>query len=50
MLAAIHRLFKVGWLAAYGLPPEALVRLLVWLSPATVGRGQPAAITLHEAG
>ena len=33
-----------------GLPPEALVRLLVWLSPATVGRGQPAAITLHEAG
>ncbi len=29
---------------------EALMRLLVWLSPVTVGRGQPAAITLHEAG
>jgi hypothetical protein len=29
---------------------EALMRLLVWLSPATVGRGQPAAIKLHEAG
>ena len=27
---------------------EALMRLLVWLSPATVGRGQPAAIKLHE--
>ena len=27
---------------------EALMRLLVWLSPVTVGRGQPAAITLHE--
>ena len=33
-----------------GPAPEALMRLLVWLSPATVGRGQPAAITLHEAG
>ncbi len=29
---------------------EALMRLLVWLSPVTVGRGQSAAITLHEAG
>jgi hypothetical protein len=29
---------------------EALLRLLVWLSPVTVGHGQPAAITLHEAG
>ena len=29
---------------------EALMRLLVWLSPVTVGRGQPVAITLHEAG
>ena len=29
---------------------EALMRLLVWLSPVTVGRGQPAAITLNEAG
>jgi len=29
---------------------EALMRLLIWLSPATVGRGQPTAITLHEAG
>ena len=29
---------------------EALMRLLVWLSPATVGRGQPAAIRLNEAG
>ena len=29
---------------------EALMRLLVWLSPVTVGRGQPAAIRLHEAG
>ena len=28
---------------------EALMRLLVWLSPVTVGRGRPAAITLHEA-
>jgi len=28
---------------------EALMRLLVWLSPVTVGRGQPAAIKLHEA-
>ncbi len=27
---------------------EALMRLLVWLSPVTVGRGQPAAITQHE--
>jgi hypothetical protein len=25
------------------------VHLLVWLSPVTVGRGRPAAITLHEA-
>ena len=33
-----------------GLAPEALVRLLVWLSPVTVGLGQAAAITLHEAG
>ena len=29
---------------------EALMRLLVWLSPVTVGPGQAAAITLHEAG
>ena len=29
---------------------EALMRLLVWLSPVTVGHGQPAAIKLHEAG
>jgi hypothetical protein len=28
--------------------PEALMRLLIWLSPVTVGRGQPAAIELHE--
>jgi hypothetical protein len=28
----------------------ALMRLLVWLSPVTVGRGQPAAISLNEAG
>jgi hypothetical protein len=28
---------------------EALMRLLVWLSPVTVSRGQPAAIKLHEA-
>jgi hypothetical protein len=27
---------------------EALMRLLVWLKPLTVGRGQPAAITLGE--
>ena len=33
-----------------GLAPEALMRLLVWLGPVTVGRGQPAAIRLHEAG
>ena len=33
-----------------GPAPEALMRLLVWLSPVTVGRGQPAAIRLHEAG
>ena len=33
-----------------GLLPEALVHLLVWLSPVTVVRGQPAAITLNEAG
>ena len=33
-----------------GLAPEALMRLLVWLSPVTVGRGQPAATLLHEAG
>ena len=32
-----------------GLLPEALVHLLVWLSPVTIGRGRPAAITLHEA-
>ena len=29
---------------------EALMRLLVWLSPVTVGPGQAAAITLHEVG
>ena len=28
---------------------ETLMRLLVWLSPVTVGRGQLAAITLNEA-
>ena len=32
-----------------GLAPEAVMRLLVWLSPVTVGRGQPAAIRLNEA-
>ena len=32
-----------------GLLPEALVHLLVWLSPVTVVRGRLAAITLHEA-
>ena len=30
--------------------PAALMRLLVWLSPVTAGRGQPAPIKLHEAG
>jgi len=29
---------------------EALMRLLIWLSPVTVGRGQPVAIKLNEAG
>jgi len=29
---------------------EALMRLLLWLCPVTVGRGQPVAIKLHEAG
>ena len=29
---------------------EALMRLLVWLSPVTVSRGQPLAIKLNEAG
>ena len=29
---------------------EALMRLLIWLSPATVGRGQPVTIKLNEAG
>ncbi len=29
---------------------EALMRLLIWLSPATVGRGQRVAIKLNEAG
>jgi hypothetical protein len=33
-----------------GQPPEALMYLLVWLSPVTIGRGRPAAIKLHEAG
>jgi hypothetical protein len=33
-----------------GPAPEPVIRLLLWLSPVTVGRGQPAAITLHEAG
>ena len=28
----------------------SLMRLLVWLTPVTVGRGQPAAIRLSEAG
>jgi hypothetical protein len=32
-----------------GAPPEALMRLLVWLSPLTVSRRQHAAIGLHEA-
>lgn len=27
---------------------EALMRLLVWLSPVTIGRRQPVVITLHE--
>jgi hypothetical protein len=31
-----------------GAPPEALMRLLVWLSPLTVRRKQPAAIELTE--
>ncbi len=29
---------------------EALMRFLIWRSPATVGRGQPVAIKLNEAG
>jgi hypothetical protein len=29
---------------------EALLRLLIWLSPVSVGRGQPVAIKLNEAG
>jgi hypothetical protein len=29
---------------------EALMRLLIWLSPVSLGRGQTAAIKLHEAG
>jgi hypothetical protein len=29
---------------------EALMRLLIWLSPVSHGRGQTAAIKLHEAG
>ena len=29
---------------------EALMRLLVWLSPVTLARGQPAAIELGEVG
>jgi hypothetical protein len=29
---------------------EALMRLLIWLSPLTLGCGQPAAIKLNEAG
>lgn len=33
-----------------GLAHEALMRLLIWLSPVTAGRGQPAATTLSEAG
>ena len=33
-----------------GPAPEAVMRLLVWLSPVTVGRGQCAAIKLNEAG
>ena len=38
-------------IARFGGPAhEALMRLLVWLSPVTVGRGQPAAIRLNEAG
>ena len=31
-----------------GAAPEALMRLLVWLAPVTVGRGQPCPIELHE--
>ncbi|MBA3939243.1 MAG: hypothetical protein H0X38_17480 [Planctomycetes bacterium] len=31
-----------------GPAPEALMRLLVWLSPVTVGRGQPAVIAMYE--
>ena len=31
-----------------GPPHEALMRLLIWLSPATVGHGQPAPIKLNE--
>ena len=33
-----------------GAAQGALLRLLVWLSPATVGHWQPAAIKLREAG
>jgi hypothetical protein len=29
---------------------EELMRLLIWLSPVSLGRGQTAAIKLHEAG
>ena len=31
-----------------GAAPEALMRLLAWLSPVTVGSGQPCPIELHE--
>ena len=31
-----------------GVPPEALMRLLVWLAPVTVGSGQPCPIELRE--
>jgi hypothetical protein len=29
---------------------EALMRLLIWLSPVSLGRGQTAAIKRHEPG
>ena len=33
-----------------GPPHEALMRLLIWLSPISVGRGQTVAFKLNEAG
>jgi len=40
-----------GLIARFAGPAhEALMRLLIWLSPVSLGRGQTAAIKLHEAG